>query len=119
ITSPPSGGASLPPRPLDGISLLLPLIGGKESSRPVPLCFHYTEPKRTMHESPMIAMIEGRYKFLTNYSADGKEDLLYDLFADRGETKNIVDSHLPLARSMKKRLREWIESCKASYSGAD
>ena len=113
-------GAPLPgkPRPLDGISLLS-LIGGRESGRPVPLCFRYIEPKRTMHESPMVAMIEGRYKLLTNYSVDGKEDLLYDLIADRGETKNIVDSHLSLARSMKQRLRDWIESCKASHSGAD
>jgi len=54
-------GASLPgkPRPIDGISLL-PLIHGKTVTRPTPVCFRYIQPKRQMHDSPMIAMLEGR-----------------------------------------------------------
>jgi arylsulfatase A-like enzyme len=113
-------GASLPgkPRPIDGISLL-PLIHGKATTRPTPVCFRYIQPKRQMHGSPMIVMLEGRYKLLTNLSADGKEDLLYDVIADRSETKSILDAHSVLAQSMKKRLRDWIESCKASHAGAD
>lgn len=113
-------GARLPgkPRPIDGISLL-PLIHGKTTTRPAPVCFRYIQPKRQMHGSPMIAMLEGRYKLLTNLSADGKEDMLYDVIADRSETKNILDAHSALAQSMKKRLRDWIESCKASHAGAD
>ena len=112
--------ASLPgkPRPIDGISLL-PLIDGKSSTRPTPICFRYVQPKRQMHDSPMLGMLEGRYKLLTNLSADGKEDVLYDVFADRSETKNVIDSHPAMTRSMKTRLREWMESCKASHAGAD
>jgi arylsulfatase A-like enzyme len=113
-------GASLPgkPRPIDGISLL-PLIHGKTVTRPTPVCFRYIQPKRQMHDSPMIAMLEGRYKLLTNLSADGKEDMLYDVIADRSETKSILDGHSAMAQSMKKRLRDWIESCEASHAGAD
>ena len=46
----------------------------RHASRPVPLCFRYIDPKKAMHDSPMVAMLEGRYKLLTNFSADGKED---------------------------------------------
>ena len=113
-------GASLPgkPRPIDGISLV-PLLHGRETPRPVPLCFRYIEPKRVMHDSPMVAMLEGRFKLLTNFSPGGSEDLMYDVIADRAETTNIIGSQQNLAQSMKQRLRDWIESCKASHSGAD
>jgi arylsulfatase A-like enzyme len=113
-------GASLPgkPRPIDGISLV-PLIHGKRITRPTPICFRYVQPKGPMHGSPMLAMLEGRYKLLTNLSAGGQEDLLYDVVADRAETKNVLGSHAAMAQSMKKRLREWMESCKASHAGAD
>ena len=113
-------GAALPgkPRPIDGISLI-PLLAGKQTARPVPLCFRYIESKRNMHDAPTAVMLEGRYKLLTNLSSDGKEDLLYDVAADRGESQNIVGQHLELAQSMKKRLRDWIESCRSSHSGAD
>jgi len=45
--------------------------------------------------------------------------MLYDVIADRSETVNILDAHSAMAQSMKKRLRDWIESCKASHAGAD
>jgi len=106
------------PRPIDGISLK-PLLDGKETDRPEPLCFRYIEPKHAMHDAPTVAMLEGRFKLLTNFSNDGSEDLLYDVCSDRGETENIIGRHIEVARSMKKRLRDWIESCKVSHSGAD
>jgi arylsulfatase A-like enzyme len=106
------------PRPMDGISLL-PLIKGKLTSRPSPVCFRYVQSKRAMFDSPMLAMVEGRYKLLTNLSEDAKEDLLFDLVADRAETTNVIAKHPEVARAMKTRLREWIESCKRSHYGAD
>jgi arylsulfatase A-like enzyme len=106
------------PRPMDGISLI-PLIDGKMSARPAPICFRYVQPKNVMFDAPMLAMVEGRYKFLTNLEENGNEDLLFDLIADRGETKNLVAQHRDLGQSMKARLREWIESCRKSYYGAD
>jgi arylsulfatase A-like enzyme len=112
--------AELPgkPRPIDGISLL-PLLRGETASRPVPLCFRYIDPKKAMHGSPTVAMLEGRFKLLTNFSEKGDEDMLYDVIADRGEADNIITKHRDMAQSMKKRLRDWIESCKASHAGAD
>ncbi len=106
------------PRPVDGISLI-PLIAGKMTSRPTPICFRYVQPKNTMFDAPMLAMVEGRYKFLTNLAGDGKDDLLFDLVADRGETTDILRQHADLAKSMKTRLRTWIESCRKSHYGAD
>lgn len=106
------------PRPLDGISLV-PLIAGKMISRPAPICFRYLQDERAMHGSPTVTMVEGRYKFLTNFSEDGHEDMLFDLAADRAETRNIISEHAGMARSMKARLRAWIESCRKSHSGAD
>ena len=113
-------GATLPgkPRPIDGISLV-PLLQAKTVERPVPISFRYMDPKKAMHGAPTVAMLEGRYKLLTNFSEDRKEDMLYDVLSDRGEANNIIGGHLEMAQSMKKRLREWIESCKASHSGAD
>jgi arylsulfatase A-like enzyme len=113
-------GAKLPgkPRPVDGVSLV-PLLQGKDAARPVPICFRYLDPQRAMHGSPTVAMLEGRFKLLTNFSENGAEDLLFDVVADRGETHNIREANAQVARSMKQRLREWVESCKASHSGAD
>jgi arylsulfatase A-like enzyme len=113
-------GARLPgkPRPIDGVSLV-PVLRGNDSGRSVPICFRYIEPQRAMHGAPTVAMLEGRYKLLTNFSDSGSEDLLFDVVADRGETRNILETKAQLARSMKQRLREWVESCKASHSGAD
>jgi hypothetical protein len=112
--------AELPgrPRPIDGISLV-PLVHGGAASRPAPLCFRYVDPKKAMHGSPTVAMLEGRYKLLTNFSEGGAEDMLYDVVADRGESENIIGKNREVAQSMKKRLRDWIESCKASHAGAD
>jgi arylsulfatase A-like enzyme len=105
-------------RPLDGINLL-PLIDGRAGSRPTPICFRYVQPKDQMFDAPMLAIVEGRYKFLTNLGEDAREDLLFDLVADRGESTNIISRHADLARSLKARLRDWIEGCRRSHNGAD
>jgi arylsulfatase A-like enzyme len=106
------------PRPIDGVSLAS-LIDGKMTSRPAPISFRYIEDPLPMHGSPTVAMVEGRYKLLTNFSAGGPEDMLFDLVADRAETRNIIGKQPEMARSMKTRLRDWIASCKASHAGAD
>jgi arylsulfatase A-like enzyme len=113
-------GATLPgkPRPIDGISLA-PLIQGKMQTRPTPICFRYMDPKKAMHGSPMVAMLEGRYKLLSNLAGDTANDMLFDVVADRAEQNNIIARHADLAKSMQRRLRDWVESCKASHAGAD
>ena len=105
-------------RPLDGVSLV-PLIQRNSVVRSSPICFRFISPKRQMHGAPMLAMIEGRLKLLTNLSADGKEDLLFDITADRAESNNIIAKHAAQAKSMKTRLRDWMASCQASHGGAD
>ena len=113
-------GARMPSktRPIDGENLM-PLLQGKTAARAKPVYFRYLDPKRAMHDSPTMAMLDGKYKFLTNLSENGAEDMLFDIAADRAETRNVVNENPKIARSMKHRLREWIESCKASHSGAD
>ena len=98
---------------------MIPLISGKVSARTKPLFFRYLDLKKQMHDSPTITMVEGKYKFLTNLSESGEEDLLFDLVADRAETKNLVANNPARAQSMKKRIKGWVASCKASHSGAD
>jgi len=106
------------PRPIDGVSLAS-LIDGRMTSRPAPICFRYIQDPLPMHGSPTVTMVEGRYKLLTNFSAAGPEDMLFDLVADRAETRNIIAKQPEMARSMKARLRDWVESCRASHAGAD
>lgn len=106
------------PRPIDGVSLL-PLLSGKMTKRAEPIVFRFIVPEKNMFGSPTITMVEGRYKFLTNFSQDGNEDMLFDLVADRTEEHNIISRHVTIAESMKKRLRDWVESCKNSHAGAD
>ncbi|MCX6636549.1 MAG: sulfatase-like hydrolase/transferase, partial [Acidobacteria bacterium] len=98
------------PRPTDGVSLAS-LIDGKMTSRPAPISFRYIEDPLPMHGSPTVAMVEGRYKLLTNFAAGGPEDMLFDLVADRAETRNIIGKQPEMVRSMKTRLRDWIASC--------
>ena len=83
---------------------MIPRISGKVSARTKPLFFRYLDLKKQMHDSPTITMVEGKYKFLTNLSESGEEDLLFNLVADRAETKNLVANNPARAQSMKKRI---------------
>ena len=106
-------------RPIDGISLV-PLINGRMTKRPKPIPFWFVKPsKRKMHGSPTIALVDNNFKFLTNFSKDGREDMLFDLVRDPAEKNNIIAEHPDVAVAMKTKLKKWTESCKASHSGAD
>ena len=70
-----------------------------------------------MHDSPNIAMLEGKYKFLTNRSESGAEDLLFDIVADRAETQNLVTENAKLAQAMKQRLRTWRAGTRTVLAG--
>ncbi len=100
-------------RPMDGESLL-PLIEGRAKERRSPLAFETT---RITRGSPRLALIENRYKLLTNL--DGAGDLLFDLQADPQERVNLA-SRLPVeAARMRRVLTEWRESCRRSLAGAE
>jgi hypothetical protein len=58
-------------------------------------------------------------KFLTNFSENAEDDLLFDLIKDRAETTNLIETYPEVAAKMKTYLREWFESCRTSHTGAD
>jgi len=95
------------------------MISGKMTERSKPIPFRFICPKESMFGAPTVAMIENRWKLLTNFDPQGKDDMLYDLSEDRAEENNIISQHADVAARMKAELKDWIESCKASHSGAD
>ena len=105
-------------RPLDGISLM-PLIKGQMKERPRPIAFDY---------GGMAALTDNRYKLMVPSAAIGgtgskkKRDgaaMLFDIHADRGESKNLADAHPDIVKRMKAQLEAWAASCENSRSGAD
>ena len=64
-------------------------------------------------------MIDNRYKCLTNLSRDGREDLCFDLVADRAETTNLAARQRERLGQTRETLREWLRSCEHSHNGGD
>jgi hypothetical protein len=107
-------------RPLDGISLL-PVIRDGIQERPAPIAFETLGKAGSVEtrESPAVALTDNRYKLLTDFSASGAEDLLFDLQTDPGETTNLAPSEVARVAAMKDTLAAWRASCLASDGGAD
>lgn len=105
-------------RPLDGTSLM-PLIGEQKAERPAPIPFRYLDRKDSMFGAPTFAMIDNRFKLLTNLSDDTAEDECYDMTSDPFEEHNIIGQQADFAASMRKRLREFVDSCRHSHNGGD
>jgi len=95
------------PEPLDGVSLL-PLIEGKMSERPKPIGFE---------SGGQVALIDNRYKLITQ--GKGKTWMLFDLAADRSETKDLAAEKPEIVEKMKATLDAWRASCKDSLAGKD
>jgi arylsulfatase A-like enzyme len=111
-------GYSLPDdRPLDGISLM-PVLDSGMDHRPKPIPYRFLESERAMFGSPTIAMIDNRYKYLTNLG-DGTDDLCCDLVEDPYETTNIVGEQQEFCQEMRQRLERFLASCRQSHHGAD
>ena len=105
-------------RPLDGVSLLS-LLRGEMETRPTPIPYRFLERREAMFGSPTLAMIDNRYKFLTNLSADGAEELCFDLLEDPGETRNIAPEQRGFCGEMRDRLEAVMASCRKSHFGGD
>ena len=69
--------------------------------------------------SPKMALVDNRYKLLTDMECAGDKDLLFDLLADRGETKNLAAKHADIVQSMKAKLAAFRASCQRSAAGKD
>jgi len=105
-------------RPLDGISLL-PLLRGEAGRRPRPIPYRFLEAKDSMYGSPTFALIDNEHKFLTNLSDDGAEDLLFRLDEDREESRNVLADEPERAQAMRRQVRAFFDSCRASHFGGD
>lgn len=109
------GRRAQPAGPLDGISLL-PLLDGKMRQRPSPLAFETQGDRRQTRGSPRLALIENRYKLLTDGTAEG--EMLYDVLADPRERINLAGSRPAVADVMRRQLLRWSEQCARDYGAS-
>lgn len=100
-------GLALPNRPLDGQSLL-PLIQGKVTDRNKPIGFISGKQK---------AWHDGRFKLISQ--DDGRAWELYDLVADRSESKDLAQARPEQAKALREAFEAWLISVKASDQGED
>lgn len=105
------------PEPRDGVSLV-PLFDGKMKERPVPIPFETLggTGSKASRGSPKMALIDNRYKLLTDM-VKNDEPLLFDLLADPGESTNLAKQFPDRVATMKSTLGEFRESCKLSLAG--
>ncbi len=99
--------------------LLPSIIEGNMTERPTPIPYRFNSGKGSMFDAPTIAMMDNRYKCLTNLSSDGSEDLCFDMIEDRAETTNLVNEQRERMGQTRKTLREWLRSCEVSHNGGD
>jgi arylsulfatase A-like enzyme len=105
------------PEPRDGVSLVS-LFDGKMQERPVPIPFETlggTDSKAS-RGSPRMALVDNRFKLLTDMEADD-EPLLFDLLVDPGESTNLAQQFPDRVATMKNVLVDFRESCKLSLAG--
>jgi arylsulfatase A-like enzyme len=105
------------PEPRDGVSLV-PLFDGRMKERPVPIPFETMggTGSKTSRGSPRMALVDNRYKLLTDMD-DNDEPLLFDLLTDPGEATNLAKKFPERVAKMKNTLVDFRESCKMSLAG--
>ena len=95
-------------KPIDGISLK-PLFAGRIAPRKKPIGFRFGK---------RAALIDNNYKLLTqNFERENYE--LYDLVADKKESRDLYDSRPEVANRLTKALKSWLASVDASVAGRD
>jgi arylsulfatase A-like enzyme len=95
-------------KPLDGISLK-PLFDSQIKERKSYIGFRYRSKR---------ALVNDRYKLLSNNLADGKFEL-YDLIEDVKESRDISHEEPQRFAEMKQQLIDWNASVDASFAGRD
>ena len=103
-------------RPMDGISLV-PLLEGNMQVRNSPIAFEFPTGERSAG-SPPVALIEDRYKLVTDMSQGGR-DLLFDIMSDPQETNSLSPKMPEKLAAMKQTLKVWRASCRKSAAGGD
>ncbi|MEP3207538.1 MAG: sulfatase [Maribacter sp.] len=109
------GIEALPKQHVDGISLK-PLLEGKEINKERELYWHYPHYGNQGGE-PSSIIQENGWK-LIHYWEDDREEL-YQLSADIGEKKNLVNEQKLLAKEMSTKLRNWLKSVNANMASPD
>ena len=68
------------------------------------------------NQSAVFSVVDNRYKLVAPVKGPRE---LYDLRADRGETKDLIQQQPGVAKEMGGELRKWQESVLKSLTGAD
>ncbi len=103
----------------DGESLSNTLLGKSSASRRAPIFFRRPPDRDAFYDDtdlPDLAVRDGKWKFLCEY--DGVEPELYDMEADRGETRNVAPDHPEIVARLTRSLIAWHRSLPAD-NGAD
>ncbi|MDX1683144.1 MAG: sulfatase-like hydrolase/transferase, partial [Phycisphaeraceae bacterium] len=106
-------------RPVDGVSLRPMFEGERGWQRPRPIPYRFLSRQDEMFDSPTLALIDGRWKFMTNLLDDRSGELLFDLDSDMQEQQNLAESHPDRCDAMRAHLEDFVDSCRASHEGAD
>ena len=103
-----AAGVTLPAEyPGDGENLL-PSLLGKPTERSKPLFWKHYVVNKGADSWAAWAMREGRWKLLTDLS--GERCALYDLAADRAETKDVSASHPDVVSRLMPQLMGWTKT---------
>lgn len=95
----------------DGENKIETILGESTSSREKPVFYSRPPDRKNFYgfeNLPDLAMRDGNWKLLCDY--DGSHPELYDIVADPGETKNMVDAKPEIVDSMTKQLVGWWHS---------
>lgn len=90
---------------LDGVSFM-PLLEGKELSRPTPIGF--ASQKQRVYNGVQYKLYQS-----------GSSVQLYDILKDPHETTNIAADHPEVVDTLRKGFDQWFGSCEDSFSGKE
>ncbi len=100
----------------DGEDISATLLGKAETSRKAPIFWRRPPDRKRIGNAgspplPDLAVRDGKWKLLCDY--DGSKPKLYDLEADRGETKDLVAEQAEIVARLTKSVLAWHTSLPA------
>ncbi|EDM28669.1 N-acetylgalactosamine 6-sulfatase (GALNS) [Lentisphaera araneosa HTCC2155] len=102
-------GAPLPEWPIDGIDIMPQLLGQvSERDKGIP-----------MSRGSLMALVKGKYKYMTNSSDTNVNDVMYDLSSDIAEKENVLKKMPELGAQLRAEILALDKSFAASHAGKD